>query len=271
MGLSLAVHRHGSGPRAYLAFHGYGQSGRVFKELPDEEMSVYAVNLPFHGASQRFDSDAERGLQKDEFQSWVKAFLDHIHTGRVHLIGYSMGARLVLCLCENMQSHVASAHLIAPDGFIRNPAYRLATGTKMGRALFKHLPKFNKSIHYIANAMRSLGLLDIKVLKLVKDHTADDRRTVQLYKTWTYLRYLQPDLKLLASQLALESMDLFVHLGEYDTIIPKRKVLKWSYLKSRPEDVIMYELGHRLLVEPVFTELRLLESLSIGSQERIFD
>jgi pimeloyl-ACP methyl ester carboxylesterase len=251
-----------------LAFHGYGQNGRVFQELADSEMSVYAVNLPFHGVNQPFAShvDIERGLKKVEFQSWLSAFLNYIVVDKVHLIGYSMGARLVLCLCEDLQYQVVSVHLIAPDGFIRNPAYRLATGTKLGRMFFKRLPNYSKSIHYVANAMRNLGLMDSKVLKLVKDHTANDQRSIQLYKTWTYLRYLQPDLELLASQLAMESIELIVHLGRFDSIIPKHKVLKWSYLKERPKAIEIYELGHRLLVTEVFTTLRLREAPSIGSQ-----
>lgn len=267
-GLELAYHRFGSGPRIFLAFHGYGQLGSVFRNLPDESMTVYAVDLPFHGNSKgaAMDEKVEKGLSPSDFIAWTRAFLDEQHIANCTLTGYSMGGRMVLCLCQGLLDRVDGVQLIAPDGFNPSLSYRLSTSTNLGRAVFKRLPSYHGLIQIIARASRVLGFIDQRLYRLVNNHTADKPKSEQLYKTWTYLRYLQPDLKSLALDLALESIDLIVHLGDYDTIIHKDNVLKWSYLDQSTGRTRLHGLGHRLLVEEVFEELRVYAINPIESQ-----
>ncbi len=222
-------------------------------------MTVFAIDLPFHGGSIGLTGmdRVEEGLNSRALQSWFTFFLSSHSVQRFELIGYSMGARLVLCLCESFLSRIDSIHLIAPDGFVSNKSYRFATRTILGRAMFKRLPNYYGLIHKLAGFSNRIGLLDPKVTKLVLDHTSGKTRSEQLYKTWTYLRYMQPDLDRLAAILALESKNVIVHLGEFDAIIPAHKVLNWRMLQEETAHAKIYQKGHRLLVEEIFNEIRI--------------
>jgi hypothetical protein len=70
-----------------------------------------------------------------------------------------------------------------------------------------------------------------------------------------FLREIKPDIKELSEVLEMQSIDLEVHLGRHDKLIPPHKILNWSYLIRMPEKAMLHPFGHVLLRKAVFHEL----------------
>ena len=137
-GNRLAYYKVGYGPATLVAFHGFGQSGRVFQPLDEtigHRFTVFAVDLFFHGNSQY---TSRQLLTKTDWQRLIGAFLDGQGVDRFSLMGFSLGGRFALATAEAFASQLDQLILIAPDGVTRTSWYWAATTTRLGRWLFRH-------------------------------------------------------------------------------------------------------------------------------------
>ncbi|WP_375389838.1 alpha/beta fold hydrolase [uncultured Amnibacterium sp.] len=110
----------GSGPTVVLV-HGNVSSSLFFQPLmlalPPEVRAV-AIDLRGFGGSEAKPVDATRGLR--DFSDDVASVLDEMATGAVHLVGWSMGAGVVLQLLLDRRDLVLSVTLespVSPYGF----------------------------------------------------------------------------------------------------------------------------------------------------------
>jgi pimeloyl-ACP methyl ester carboxylesterase len=110
----------GSGPTVVL-IHGNVSSSLFFQPfmlaLPPEVRAL-AIDLRGFGGSETLPVDATRGLR--DFSDDVASVLDEMATGAVHLVGWSMGAGVVLQLLLDRRDLVLSVTLespVSPYGF----------------------------------------------------------------------------------------------------------------------------------------------------------
>ena len=73
---------------------------------------VIALDLPGHGASDKFVDDGSIGY----LSGMVAVLLDELSIGQAHLAGHSLGAAVVADVCANRPELAASLTLIAPAG-----------------------------------------------------------------------------------------------------------------------------------------------------------
>lgn len=110
----------GSGPTVVLV-HGNVSSSLFFQPLMlalPEEVRALAIDLRGFGESETLPVDATRGLR--DFANEVASVLDELGTGAVHLVGWSMGAGVVLQLLLDRRDLVRSVTLespVSPYGF----------------------------------------------------------------------------------------------------------------------------------------------------------
>jgi pimeloyl-ACP methyl ester carboxylesterase len=110
----------GNGPTLVLV-HGNVSSSLFFQPLMlalPERVRALAVDLRGFGGSETLPVDASRGLR--DFADDVASVLDVLGTGAVHLLGWSMGAGVVLQLLLDRPDLVASLTLespVSPYGF----------------------------------------------------------------------------------------------------------------------------------------------------------
>ncbi|MEL7030003.1 MAG: alpha/beta fold hydrolase, partial [Pseudomonadota bacterium] len=76
------------------------------------DYSVYALDLPGHGASSKEVGDGSVSMLSDS----VLAFMDALDLGAAHLVGHSLGGAVVLSVCDKARDRVRSLGLIAPAG-----------------------------------------------------------------------------------------------------------------------------------------------------------
>lgn len=147
--------KYGSGPRVVLAFHGYGQGEghwRTMVGVLGPEVTVYAIDLFYHGRSRLAKADAP--LTKSRLGELLGDFLRAQGIGQFSLLAFSMGAKFALTAVEAFPDQVEQVWLIAPDGLQRQFWYSLATYPPwmrgvLGRAVLRpqRLLRFLDSLH----------------------------------------------------------------------------------------------------------------------------
>lgn len=94
--------------------HGLGATSASFLPTIDDlarDHRVVSVDVPGFGESDK----PVRPLHAAYFAQWLVAFLDAVGIGRAHLIGNSMGGRIVLETALREPSRVARVALLAPS------------------------------------------------------------------------------------------------------------------------------------------------------------
>ncbi|QJW91985.1 alpha/beta hydrolase [Spirosoma taeanense] len=247
-GSRLAYRVFGNGASILLAFHGFGQDGDVFQPLEatiGDRYTVFALDLFFHGGSYQPDRQL---LTKKDWQSLVAAFLRQQAVDRFSLIGFSLGGRFALATVEAFADRIDQLILIAPDGITASFWYQLATGSAVGRKVFRHGLRHLSLLNTFGHALTKLGLLNRTVMRFAEISlgTPEQRRLVFL--TWTRFRLIWPDLTTTSTLLNEQSIRVQLFTGFFDRIVPGHYVLPLTKRLSRYE-ITVFKTGHNRLIE----------------------
>ncbi len=251
----------GNGNSKIICFHGFGRKAEdflIFEKLLLPHQQMISVNLFAHEGSlfpeERIDDDP---LTKEEWKNTFVAFLHHIGADKVHLLGYSMGGRLCLVTLEIMPEKISSLLLIAPDGLKINLLYKFASGTKIGRRMYRSIVENPTWLFRIAKWLNKIGLLNDKLHRFVHVHLDTREKRQQVHDAWLIYKRIFPDLKLLANYI--RSHDVFAFnmiFGEFDSIITPKLGEKFCDQIGSRKRMHLIKAGHRLLNEATIEFIR---------------
>ena len=162
---------HSAGPLSYLELgrkdrpcvvfvHGFGANLLTWQLclVPlASAFRVVALDLPGHGQSTR-----EVGAGDLDFMTgWLAEAFDLLGIDRAHMIGHSMGAKIVIAFSARHRDRVSSLALISPAGmgaaFHIEPIERLLAeaGRERAEAAARHLlgPRSGNLIHPLAESL----------------------------------------------------------------------------------------------------------------------
>lgn len=223
---ALAYDVQGTGPHALLAFHGAGQNKFVFHHLPPgfaTTYRIYSFDLFFHGESQW---NAGHPLSKQEWTAVVRQFLETEKIGHFSVLGYSIGARFALATVEAFPEAITACFLVAPDGLITSPWFGLATGSQIGRNVFRGLMARPERMHRLLQIAGRTGILDSIAARVIAHQLDSPEKRERIYRTWTAFRLLTFDLPALQKVFDHHDVNLTVFLATHDRIIPATRVQK---------------------------------------------
>jgi len=253
-GNRLAYCKIGYGPVMLIAFHGFGQSRRVFQPVNQSighRFTVFAIDLFFHGNSQYASSQL---LTKTDWQRLIGAFLDAQRVDRFSLMGFSLGGRFALTTAEAFSDRLDQLILIAPDGIIRTVWYRAATSTRLGRWLFRyglrHLLVFNQMGH----ALVRIGLLNRTAMRFAELSLSTLEQRTLVYTIWTQFRLISPNVNEVSVLLNQHPVRVRFFTGAFDRIVPGSYILPLSDQLQRYELTVL-KTGHNHLIELTAEEL----------------
>ncbi|TAN01014.1 MAG: alpha/beta hydrolase [Chitinophagaceae bacterium] len=240
----ICVHVFGSGPRLLIAFHGFKESGDnfyVFENILGKEYTLYAPDLPYSGST--IWDDAVFEMKELEFL--MRTLLDHFGSDKFTLLGYSMGGRIALCAAAVFISQMEALVLLAPDGLKVNPWYYFVTQTKAGHALFHHVVYHHALLHFIIEAGFKLHLTNESIYKFVKMHTDDKEQRMLVYRIWTCMKNLSPDIPGIKKQIKRHHLPVIFIFGKYDRIFPSRHGKIFEDIPTAK--ILTLDYGHQLL------------------------
>lgn len=242
----------GNGPAILLAFHGFGQSHRVFQPLVNtvgDRFTILAIDLFLHGS--RYVGSHKAGnplLTKTDWQRLLRAFLRERTIDRFSLMGFSLGGRFALATVEAFADRLDELILIAPDGITRSFWYRLATTSGTGRSLFRFVLRRLPLLHSIGHGLVRLELLNRTAMRFAEISLATPEQRDLVYQTWTQFRLIRPDLIKVSSQLNQRPVWVQFMTGAFDRIVPGWYMLPLTDRLRRYELTVL-KTGHNHLIE----------------------
>ena len=256
-GLHLEYEIIGNGSKPMFAFHGFASNADMFhilKKSLSSRYTIYSFNLPFHGQSTVDEETQRLGIDPVQLKKYFKSFLWHIHSSYFSLLGYSIGGKVALKLVELLPDDVQDIFLFAPDGIKISPWYHFVTKTALGKLIYRRMMIHPSRYMNLLAVLKVVGIVSSRTANFVKSTLDTNEKREMVFKTWTCLKNLDPDIK--AIQSIINNKNLFIHLffGRHDKLIPPSIGKKFQAgLKSKNLHVV--EGGHQLITEKLHSEL----------------
>lgn len=241
--LSLHCLKTGNGKKVVLAFHGYGNDAALFSFLGHEEYTILSFDLPFQGQS---DTPPGSCLEKQDLLMLTKHIMNEYGVSKVSLLGFSLGARVCLCIAEQLPEAVRNMVLIAPDGIRHNYFYRFFTGTAPGHVLFKSFIRSGGTYLKLFSVLHRMALLNSYRYRFALQYIRTDASRKLLYDIWMATRKLNADLGRVKHEIGTRPIPVHILMGERDSVIPLRNA---RIFKGRNDHIHIhvFHRGHNLL------------------------
>ncbi|MEP6465392.1 MAG: alpha/beta hydrolase [Parafilimonas sp.] len=236
----------GNGAKILFCFHGYGEDGRSFAFLEKELASVYtlyAIDFPVHGNTKWNEKKPFTANDLYVITQMIQQNKDQ----KFSLLAYSMGGRFAMDMIHKFSYKIQHIALVAPDGLHANVWYWMATQTKPGNKIFSYTMQNPSWFFSSINAGGKLNILNKSVVKFVHHFLDDKQQRMLLYKRWTCMRKVKPDLSAIKKVCAENNIQLNFLFGKYDRIIVSKRAAIFKNAKNINIQII--EAGHQLLKE----------------------
>lgn len=242
----------GEGDNAIICFHGFGRKAEdfeVFQSLLLPNQRLISINLFAHQGSvfpaERID---HHPLKPSEWKELMLSFFAHENIERCDLIGYSMGGRIAMMTVQLLPEHIQSLLLIAPDGLKINWLYRFASGTHLGKWLYRRFITRPKFLFWITDTAHRLKFINDKLHRFVYVHLDNEEKRQLVYDAWLIHKLLFPDLDVIAKHVR-NGMPFNMVFGKYDSVIVPAL---GKAMAGRIDNAACYheiESGHQLITE----------------------
>ncbi|ALD21655.1 alpha/beta fold hydrolase [Hymenobacter sp. DG25A] len=256
MKTQLHYQRYGTGPRAILAFHGYGQGEGHWRNLIaalDPGVTVYAFDLFYHGRSRLARPDAP--LTKKRLGEVMDDFLREQQLTRYGLLAFSMGAKFALTLLENHPEQVEKIWLIAPDGLQRQFWYKLATSPAVMRGMLGRAVLRPQRLLGLLDTLAQRRLVNTGLVRFAQWQLDSREKRLRVYRSWTGFRNLTFDLTHLRRLLNQHQIPITFFLGQHDRVIPYAGLQPFISGLQHAHTVVL-NAGHAGLLHDVTSWLR---------------
>ena len=218
--------KSGHGDNLLIALHGFAQSGLDFDaiaKLGANKFVIYAPDLAFHGKTQWHTNN----FSQADLQELIAAVLKKENCISYHLLGHSLGGRLILATLPSLIHLPESIILIAPDGLATR---RMVLPNLIPDFLKKGFLQNNKPAVFITNFARFLHKLkwiDFFSIRYLDYNLKNEKRRKRLLNTWLSLSNFRLNKPKLLAFLNKRSFPFFILLGKKDKYIASKEVLKF--------------------------------------------
>jgi len=254
---TLHFQRYGRGPRAILAFHGYGQGHGHWRgiaaALGEELVSVYAFDLFYHGRSRLSKPDAP--LTKERLGELLGEFLQQQQLDTFGLLAFSMGAKFALTAVEQFPERVEQLWLVAPDGLQRQFWYALATYPPWMRSIFRRTVLRPQPLLRFISGLRQRRLVDAGLVRFAEWQLDSREKRLRVYRSWVGFRRLTFSLRHLSRLLNQRPTPVTFFLGRHDSVIPHVGLARFIATLTNAQTVLL-DAGHGGLLHDVAAYLR---------------
>lgn len=249
---------YGSGKKVLFAFHGFNNNAQEFSPLanaPENEYTVVAINIFFHGNSTGDESLVSKGFSTTELLELSRQLFSLFPSEKYTLLGYSLGGRLVLKMLELLPGRIEKIVLLAPDGIRISRFYLFLTGTAFGRILLKRVIT-NPSVFFkLAALLKSTGLVSGKKYHFAMGNFDSVKKRQMVYNVWMILRKIISKNTVVKRIAAEHQIPVLLFFGKYDQIIPVSVGKNFRKGSEKWVSLHVLESGHRLMKEKSLLEV----------------
>lgn len=218
--ICLSYVQYGEGQRVLLAFHGFGQNKNAWLSVAQSlgnDYCIYSFDLFFHGES--IWPYTDKPIEKQQLKYIFEAFLLEKQVRQFGVMGFSLGAKVALCLAEMLPQPINTIWLAAPDGLHINFWYKLATGSRITRHIFKSLILNPNFFFNLVGWLEKSRIVDKKLLQFALSQMHRTEKREQVYYSWCAFSKLTPNLNLIANHCKANQTKIIVFAGQADSVI----------------------------------------------------
>ena len=238
-----------------VAFHGFGrplEEMANYLPLYPEGTAMLSVGLSHQNGSTTPPGDSPPVLEPELFQSVLDSWVDSLAPESGErldraLLGYSLGGRIALTLFERKPEAWSGMILLAPDGFRKNPMYRFAVETRLGRATWAWTDRHAESVRSLIRTLRRMKIIPAHLEHFALHHTQDQAMRTLVANTWKTHRAFWPTREGSRQAWAVSSArraSVHAVFGTRDAIIPWAWCKPWRSLSSDHIHFLQVESGH---------------------------
>lgn len=243
----IAAKEKGNGTNLLICLHGFGENQHAFDSLLDDipiDWCVCSLDLPLFGESKWENTDISI---QDHTWKQVSSYIRLRHPEATwHLLGYSMGGKVALKLQELLEVPAKTVLLFAPDGLRRQPLHAFATGTVIGKWLFRQLMIHPRIILTLNQVAYRLGLIDRFLFRFVQGNFSEKKWRDRIFYTMTLYEGFQVNWERLAQQAQIHPTHWSLVWGKYDPTFSQTSADRLlRSIPSAKETVL--DTGHLLL------------------------
>ncbi len=257
---TLEYVKFGSGPACLLAFHGFGRSYSDFEFLAKhlgDHFTIFAFNIFHHGnstyPSHRVDKNT---LQKDEIGTIIESFLEQESIDRFSILGYSLGGKMALTICEYFAPKMDHLILVAPDGIHINKWYKFAAHNRIGRGIAKGIIKKPRPFFRFADFMKWSKLVPPHLHRFAYINLDTEEKRRLVYTVWMTFRQIDPDIHKVQRMLNENKVNAILVFGKFDRVIPPRVGERLASGLDEKDCLHVMDNGHKLLNDDLGELLR---------------
>jgi pimeloyl-ACP methyl ester carboxylesterase len=162
---------------------------------------------------------------------------------------------MALSLYQEIPSEVKKLVLFAPDGLKVNFWYWLATQTWAGNRVFALTMKYPGWFLGMLRILNALKLVNASIFKFVNYYIGDKVVRDLLYKRWTTLRHIKPDIELIKEQVKEHKTPVKLVYGKHDRIILSSVGERFRKGIEGNSELFILHSGHKVLHEKHIEEI----------------
>ena len=224
----MAYTKWGSGNNILFCFHGYSHSRSFFEPLVSplaDNYTVYSFDLFFHGDSNLYIEGCP--LEKSDIEELFNPFLVNLQIDKFTVLGFSIGSRFALSLCELFPHKIHKLILLAPDAIKENFWFKLSTGSSVARRFFKNIIDAKMVYSYMPHLAKRMRWIDEKVYRFAITQLDTKSKREKVYHSWLAFRKLVFDKKGLIKLFKGNQIKVFFIMGKYDYVIKPFPVIRF--------------------------------------------
>ena len=250
---SICYHLFGSGAQLVFCLHGYSNDGTLFKllEAPlGDRYTFISIDLPFHGRTRW----GREKMDITELVEILRLIMQAENKGpSYYLLGFSLGARLCICLFNDAPEAVDKMILLSPDGLHSSLIYKLLVRTLIGHKLMAWILKDPVKSKRVLERLYRYKLINKTVLSYANSFIHSKRQSTLLYARWVSMSKLHPDMGAFQRRLMARKVEVKMVFGKQDQITPIQNAEVIRKYQSQYLHLYKWEAGH-LLLKPQYLD-----------------
>lgn len=216
----------GQGPQLLIAVHGYAADSRMFEALAQylsDQFTIYAIDLPFHGATQ-WNADA---YQPEDVQAAIQLILKKEQAAFCSLLGHSFGARIVMKLLECANLPIEHLYLLSPDGIrTRWLGLSMLIPNRLRAMLLAALANWLRAGEHLRRA-RIASVLPSFVNWFLQKNLSTSVKQERLLGTWRSLKNLVIRPARTCRIIRRQEIKTTIIIGRRDRLLKRRAILRF--------------------------------------------
>ena len=243
----ICYYIYGSGPQLAFCLHGYSNNATLFGQLEPalgSDFTLIALDLPFHGLT----SWGRDKMRVEELDGILQEIVAKENRDPIYfLVGFSLGARICMCLFNYNPAPVSKMILLAPDGLYSSIWYKLFVRTMLGHQLMAWLLKNPRKSMAMLNWLFRNKLINKTIYTYGSSFVHSKRQSTLLYARWVAMCRLHPSLKQFQARLRQSKVPVLMVFGKKDQITPMQNADTVRKYQNQYLHVYKWDAGHLLL------------------------